>query len=400
MEEKKPIENDINQFGIQDIIVDLFNSLSAVRELSELNYHAVTEKELIKNALSALIHNQDMERCSFFLLDEQDNLVNVTGLSSSDAMTNSEQDYRARQFKIGEGIIGMAAKSGKLQNCQNCLEDKNFTTNEQQDKSLLPGSIISVPVFAADQSLIGILNISHPQAYYFSEWHIRLLEIYKNMLGQMITNFRLFRTMEKQISKRTEKLENAMNDLQNLKNHYQSISMIDHLTGLYNRRYFFDYIEKSLSKNKRYGQSLCVLMMDLDHFKNVNDNHGHGFGDKVLINVSKALKKHVRDSDILVRYGGEEFIIIFTNIDANEGENFAERIRKTIEAIYWKEKKDFIQTISIGLFYLNKSYPSKQSEQQINIDKLIMYADTALYRAKKNGRNRVVTFTHDMLHDN
>ncbi len=385
-----------NEVVLHDFIVDLFNSLSAVKELSEVDSNAESEKEVIKNALGALIQNQDMEKCSFFILDEHRCLVNLTGLGIADSTSDAQVKYKPLQFQIGEGVIGAAAKTGELQHCQNCKKDERFTLDMSQDESLLPGSIISVPIFAAGNELIGVLNISHPEAYHFSEWHIRLLNIYKNMLGQLISNFRLFQHMEEQIAKRTVKLENALTDLQTLKEHYQSISMIDQLTGLYNRRYFYDQVELALAQTKRYGQPLCILMLDLDHFKSVNDQYGHGFGDAVLAKVSSALKQEVRDTDILVRFGGEEFVIIFNNTNCNNGQLFAERIRATIGSLVWDEKQGFIQTVSIGLHCLNSAGCNIDSASQLYIDQLIHYADTALYLAKVQGRNKVILFTEEM----
>jgi diguanylate cyclase (GGDEF)-like protein len=382
--------------GLQDIFIDLLNSLSAVRDLSELDCQTSNEKELIKNALTVLIQNQDMERCSFFLLNEQHLLVNLAGLSSAELVHESQKDYKPLQFKIGEGVIGMAAETGELQNCQNCQEDDRFTSDLQRDNRLLPGSIISVPIFVGDNELIGVLNISHPEAYYFTEWHIRMLSIYKNMLGQLITNYRLFQQMEEQISKRTIKLEQALTDLQILKEHYESMSMLDQLTGLYNRRYFYDQVELAIANTKRYGQELCLLILDLDKFKVVNDLYGHGFGDEVLRKVSLSLQQVVRETDILVRFGGEEFIVIFTNTTCRNGNIFAERIRKNIELLQW-EKDGFVQTVSIGLYCFDSNCSATDDGIITSVDNLIHYADIALYQAKEQGRNKVVSFTKDML---
>jgi len=377
--------------GAQSIIIDLLNSLSAIKELSELNYQAKNEKDLIKKALATLVQNQDMERSSFFLLDEEGYLVNLAGLSNSDSSSQkTPSSYKPLRFEMGEGVIGVAAQTGELQNCQNCLNDQRFLEKIKQEKTLLTGSIISVPVFTAENELLGVLNISHPQANYFSDWHIRLLEIYKNMLSQLITNFRLFRDMESLITIRTKKLETALVDNKKLQEHYKEMSMIDSLTGLYNRRYFFDQVGFAVANSKRYGHSLCLLMLDLDHFKQANDTYGHGFGDKVLKAVSKALQDQVRDTDILARYGGEEFVAIFTNTDCENGFTFSERVRSQIESLTWDDKKDYIQTVSIGLYFLDAKH--NLSNEVINIDNLISYADTALYAAKEQGRNKIVIY--------
>jgi len=387
-----------NEFGAQSIIIELLNSLSAIKELSSINYQAENEKELIKKALSTLVDNQDMERTSFFLLDKQGYLVNLTGLSNNESSHSIKSgEYKPLQFEMGEGVIGVAAQTGEIQHCKNCLEDKRFLEKIKKDKCILTGSIISVPVFTADNELLGVLNISHPQSNYFSDWHIRLLEIYKNMLAQLISNFRMFRDMESQISTRTEKLESTLVDIKKLQEHYKEMSMIDSLTGLYNRRYFFDQVGFAVANSKRYGHSLCLLMLDLDHFKEANDVYGHNFGDIVLKKVAKTLQQQVRDTDILARYGGEEFVVIYTNTDRQNGYTFSERIRTQIEALTWGDKKDYSQTVSIGLYFLDAKH--NLSNEVINIDNLINYADIALYEAKKQGRNRIVMFDGSIQQD-
>jgi len=392
------MKNDLfvgDEFGAQSIIIDLLNSLSAIKELSNINYQAENEKELIKKALFTLVENQDMERTSFFLLDEQGYLVNLTGLSNNESFYSiKEGEYKPLRFEIGEGVIGVAAHTGEIQHCKNCLDDKRFLEKIKTDKCILTGSIVSVPVFTSGNELLGVLNISHSQSNYFSDWHIRLLEIYKNMLAQLITNFRMIKDMESQISTRTEKLESTLVDIKQLQEHYKEISMIDSLTGLYNRRYFFDQVGFAIANSKRYGHSLCLLMLDLDHFKEANDNYGHNFGDIVLNKVAKTLQQQVRDTDILARYGGEEFVVIYTNTDRQNGYTFSERIRDQIEALTWSDRKGYSQTVSIGLYFLDAK--NNLSNEVINIDNIINHADMALYEAKKQGRNRIIMFDESM----
>ncbi|NOT10530.1 MAG: sensor domain-containing diguanylate cyclase [Methylococcaceae bacterium] len=383
------ISETINRSKIPDIIVDLLGSLSAIKELSELNSQSGNEKELIFKALSVLIQNQDMERCSFFILDKENYLVNLTGLSIKEHLGGDKAAQSSLKFKIGEGIIGLAAKTGTLQHCNDCNQDPRFSNHISQTNALLPGSIISVPVMAANE-LLGVLNISHPEANYFSEWHIRLLLIYKNMMGELITNYRLLQQMEEQIAVRTKKLEAALEDINQLKEHFESMSMLDELTGLYNRRYFYVQIESILARTKRHGQSVCILVFDLDHFKKINDAYGHGLGDIVLKDVSNSVREEIRESDILVRFGGEEFVIIFTDTDSDMGQAFAERIRTKIASLSWQAKGDEIHiTASIGVHCV---IADTLSQDDIDIDSLIGFADHALYTAKASGRNKTVLF--------
>jgi len=387
--QQNKLEENRNQFNIQDIIVDFVSSLSAVKELSELNHQAGNEKELVFKALSILIQNQDMERCSFFMLDEQQNLVNLTGLSSREFSGTKRINRTPLKFKIGKGIIGQAAKTGKIQHCKNCKEDSRFLNNLSQVNDILPGSVISVPVSGVN-GLIGVLNISHPDANYFSEWHIRLLQIYKNMLAELIINYRLPRQIEAQVAVRTTMLEAALENMNQLKKYHESMSMLDELTGLYNRRYFYIQIEAALARSKRYKQPLCLLILDLDYFKGINDTYGHGFGDIVLKDVASSLKEEIRESDILARFGGEEFVIAFTDIDRKKGKLFAERIRKRIASLGWKVQGQEVKiTTSIGVHCLVED---ALEQDNFDIDALLNNADQALYAAKAGGRNRVVFF--------
>lgn len=376
--------------GMQDLIIDLVNALSAVKSLSEISCEIADEKTLIRQALSGLLRNQDMERCSFFIVDSEETLINVTGLSIVE-LPNPEHDWATRpmQFRLGEGIIGRAAGTRTMQYCENCLDDERFT--KVADQAYTPGSIVCAPVCTLNNVLIGVLNVSHPQPHFFTDWHMRLLEVYANVLGQLITNRRLFQQMEMQIAARTAELERLVNETRQLKDHYAKLSMHDQLTGLHNRRYFYDQVELALAQHQRYSYPFCLLVMDIDHFKSINDIHGHVFGDQVLITVADTLKSQVRSTDILVRFGGEEFVIIFTNTSCDNGRAFAERIRAQIKALAWQVDDENVQiSLSIGLYCVNPG--GAKVNPQLDIDEIIHRADTALYDAKAKGRDRVEVF--------
>jgi diguanylate cyclase (GGDEF)-like protein len=398
---------DLPDEGLANVFVDLLSALSSIKELSEIGCQQEDEESLIKHALEALVHNQDMERCSFFKLVEDDRLVNVTGLSYLETIDDEEYETPARpqEFRVGEGLIGLAAKTRTLQHCHNSASDERFSHESNSDNSRLPGSIISVPVFVANLELVGVLNVSHPEPYFFTEWHIRLLEVYKNIFGQLISNFRLIRKMETKIQIRTAKLQRAYEDIKTLKEYYQNIAVLDVLTGLYNRRYFYDQMKVALANFQRYQQPLCVLLLDVDYFKRINDRYGHDAGDNVLVALSDVLRREVRANDILVRFGGEEFVIVFTNTSCENGVIFAERIRKSIaQTVIGHDGHKISVTVSIGLFCLDKSCQLDCGDEnplggsQVGyIDSIIKYADMALYKAKAQGRNQVVQFCQSFL---
>ena len=385
--------------GMENILIDLLDALSAVKELSEINCMAENEEQLIRHALDALVRNQDMERCSFFKLMADGRLVNVTGLSYEETMEDEELSVSPQQFKIGEGIIGLAAKTRALQHCHNSEMDERIVKPDEKHPPKPPGSIISVPVFAANLELIGVLNVSHPEPYFFTDWHVRLLEIYKNILGQLISNFRLFQQMDELINAKTAKLKQAYEDINVLKEHYKNLSLQDQLTGLFNRRYFYNQIETVMGSYVRYGQPMCVLILDIDHFKQVNDSYGHNCGDLILKDIAACLQREVRNCDILARFGGEEFVIIFTNTSCQNGLLFAERIRQKITELKWHKGLDTVSTtISIGMVCLSRD--EYDGDNIPDIDRIIHYADIALYKAKEQGRNCVVRFSQKMLSTN
>jgi len=160
----------------------------------------------------------------------------------------------------------------------------------------------------------------------------------------------------------------------------QSLSRTDHLTGLFNRGYWELRLIQEFKRYDRYDQPSTLIMMDIDHFKKVNDKYGHTVGDDVIRQVSRAIKEQVRDLDIAGRYGGEEFGIILTNTDSEGAAIFAERLRSTIEKmVVYSEGQQVRFTISQGICQLTESTVDHRA--------WIEKADHALYQSKESGRN-------------
>lgn len=162
------------------------------------------------------------------------------------------------------------------------------------------------------------------------------------------------------------------------------LASTDSMTKLYNRRYFTEISEKILDISKREKKNLSILMIDIDRFKRVNDTYGHQFGDEVLITLSRLLVEHQRKSDIVCRYGGEEFVILLPNTSLKNAATLAEKIRILIESLTMEapENKDFKFTVSIGVAEID-------IENETNIELALKRADDALYVAKNSGRNRI-----------
>ena len=166
-------------------------------------------------------------------------------------------------------------------------------------------------------------------------------------------------------------------------------SHLDTLTGVNNRRFLEQRIGEEIDRSQRNDEPLSCLFLDIDHFKSINDNHGHQAGDLVLSLVAGMIKKQLRSNDVLARYGGEEFVALLSNIGEAKAEDIAERIReRTKDLPITYAENDIHVAISIGLSVYSPSHSPAISTKDIAVQ-LIHSADTALYSAKKNGRDRV-----------
>jgi diguanylate cyclase (GGDEF)-like protein len=175
-----------------------------------------------------------------------------------------------------------------------------------------------------------------------------------------------------------DQLRRSRAELQERNHELERLSVTDLLTGLYNRRYLLDAFEKEILRTDRNGRPFCVMMIDVDHFKQLNDTYGHLAGDKVLAGVGKAITAATRDVDVSSRYAGEEFLVLLPECDLEQGMMAAERIRTALA----KETFDGgAVTMSIGV----AEFPTHGDTTAA----VIAAADTALYDAKHSGRDQV-----------
>lgn len=178
------------------------------------------------------------------------------------------------------------------------------------------------------------------------------------------------------------RIKSLQDELRMAKNELQELAVRDYLTGCYNRRYFTEILQMETKKAVRYDQTFACVMVDADRFKVLNDTYGHLAGDIVLKGIADALRYNLRDSDIIARYGGEEFVLLLPNIPNEiELKLICERIRTLIEhKTFFFEGKELQVTISVGAgLFSGKDIPGPEQ--------LISLVDSALYRAKREGRN-------------
>ncbi len=180
-------------------------------------------------------------------------------------------------------------------------------------------------------------------------------------------------------------IENSLNQ-----ERFKHLSLVDLLTRVRNRRYFFQTLSKEIARSSRSHNPLSCLFIDIDHFKQVNDERGHLIGDKALRQVAKSIQPLLRPSDVLARFGGEEFTVLLTNTELKQAQTIAERIRGHIATIDIEDDNShcFKVTISVGVSNWD---PEKGELRDVNYiqNQLIQNADKAVYQAKNDGRNCV-----------
>jgi diguanylate cyclase (GGDEF)-like protein len=162
----------------------------------------------------------------------------------------------------------------------------------------------------------------------------------------------------------------------------QELAITDSLTKVNNRRRFFDLAEQEFERSRRYNRPLSLIMLDIDHFKRVNDTYGHAAGDTVLEQLAQLCQKSLREVDVFARYGGEEFVILLPETTSIEAQLTAERIRQLVARTPIEITGDSLTiTISFGIVELDKDCK--------NVEELLDRSDQAMYASKRNGRNRV-----------
>jgi diguanylate cyclase (GGDEF)-like protein len=183
------------------------------------------------------------------------------------------------------------------------------------------------------------------------------------------------KALQDELSQKNSQLEELLQEVKKL-------AIMDHLTTLYNRRYFETVLTREFKKLLRYGFSLSCIMLDIDHFKKINDDYGHRAGDSVLKELSEILMQSVRDVDTVARWGGEEFIVLLPQSSKEDAQHVASRILKTVAGHKFSNVPESQITVSIGL-------ANAHDQSMDSAEKIVNAADSAMYNAKSKGRNRI-----------
>jgi diguanylate cyclase (GGDEF)-like protein len=332
IESEKQFENEKQKRMFEETLREVTRAITSTLDL----------KEVLGNILHAMAQFIDFDRSAVLLCEGNDFVIKANDgydaarLPEGMAVDVDRDEFVSRVRSRREAVIGNTLKTCFL---------------EDRDGERVP---VGVPIIYQGD-LLGIIVMNCRNEAISDE----LLFTLAGQAGVAIQNARLFERI------------NAM-------------ATTDGLTGLNNRRHFFELADREFVRYKRYGAPLSVFMIDVDHFKRINDTYGHTAGDQVLKHLARILTEQVRDSDIVGRYGGEEFAVILPETKLSTAIDIAERVRLAVEsnAAPTEESGDIKYTLSIGVSTFTRNVQT--------VGTVFETADRGLYEAKTMGRNRVV----------
>jgi diguanylate cyclase (GGDEF)-like protein/PAS domain S-box-containing protein len=344
------------------------------RKLAELAAtHHAHELSALYKATAALLATLDLETLLSQILDAAISAIPVakkgmlyliardTGQLEMRAILGyKETDPRIQRFTIlkGKSYVVRAIKERRPLLIHDYQTDPTFQSASERNSKTSPVRSVIVAPLILESHAIGALSLESSSKAAFTEADLRLVISFAATATAAIRNAQLHAEVQKQ-------------------------AITDGLTGTYNRRGFLDLGLREVERANRFGRTLAAIMMDIDHFKDVNDQFGHGAGDQVLQVVSQILVDNVRKVDILGRYGGDEFAVLLPEIDMFAATGVAERLRQVIaDTAIQSEKNGPIRiTASLGVARLSTTIK--------DLEGLLQNADRAMYHAKSTGRNRV-----------
>jgi len=283
--------------------------------------------------------------------------IGILDYANREVVIQAEAGHSAQglnqRIKLGEGYVGQVVMSGNMQHLENIASD----SERQRCRTILPDacSLVALPVIYADQ-MLGVLNVESRKPQAFSREEVLLLRTLADQIASALHNAFVFQKAKEQ-------------------------AITDGLTGVKTHRFFMEALNAEWRRATRVGRSFSLLLLDLDKFKFVNDYYGHLEGDTLLQRVGRLLEHNCRRSDVVARYGGDEFVVLMPETNAEQGLTLAEKLRVWLaNDPLLREKKI---TASLGL----ATFPTHASTPQ----ELIQISDASMYLAKHQGGNSVVS---------
>lgn len=325
--------------------MDLDRLPAALFEIGKLIGSDLDPGVLLSRIAELICELIDAKACSVMLLD-----ADRKRLLAKAAYGLRTERMHTLSFAVGEGVAGWVVEQGEPALIADVAGDPRFVMLPANQTPI--ASMLCVPLLARGER-VGVVTATSERADAFTQGHLDLVRFISTTIALDIENVRLHR-----------------------------VAVTDPLTGAYNREFLMQRLPQEIEAAIERDRSLSVAMVDVDHFKAVNDQYGHGVGDAVLSEVARRLRSAIRTGDVLVRYGGEEFLVVLPKADAGRAWEVGERMRQRVSerAFDIGDGMALILRISVGIaqWRTGESMPN-----------LIERADAALYDAKDRGRNRV-----------
>ena len=349
----RAVENERMVASIERTRFEVGRFYEASRQLNGV----LTPEEVYEVALESVSQIAAYDFAAITLYEEDSDRHRVVCVDGDGATTDG--DWEEVAFDSNRGLVSMVVNNRHYLPVGGQLRDRRTTVvTPEQDFSKLH-SLLVLPLIVQDQA-VGTMIIGHREAGEFPTQRREMLEVVANQVAVTMQNARLYARMEE-------------------------MAKFDALTGLANRRSFQTQLEQAMARHKRAGRTFGLVLIDIDHFKAVNDTYGHPVGDEVLRQVGATFSEQMREIDVPARYGGEEFVLILEDTDLEGSRQVADRLRVAISELEFPTDKGLLQcTISLGIAL----GPWDSDEPHTLVD----LADQALYHSKENGRNQVSVY--------
>lgn len=354
--------------------IDLYSIL----KFSQIMAKEIVYEDLLRKLLYILLENAGAERVVIINFNQDERVVvaeNSTGKDFRIAIVNDVEDYVGLPLKI----LRYAYNGKKIVRLDSAYISSLFS-DDIYIQTHMARSILCLPLMSKGD-MIGLIYMENNLAEgVFSSERTEFLSLLSSQVAISIENAMVYRHLEELVEQRTNDLAMKNEELQLLNERLRESAIKDGLTGLYNRRKLDEVLAQAYQESKDHQSTLAVILIDLDHFKQVNDVYGHLVGDQVLIDVAQVFRDHIGVLDTVGRWGGEEFLIICPGQSIESVRMLGETLRQAIEEYSFEPVLD--QTASFGIALLCEDEAIKD---------LLKRADDCLYQAKGHGRNKLVS---------
>ena len=363
--------------------------ISAMIRMSTLGKKERDIDTLCRDIVIIFSKELDFDNCSIMLKDEEGKkLVLIAGSGKGDKYKKGKAWKTGMTLEAGVGVAGTAFVTGRPIFVADVSADDKYL---KMDNDVRVTSVLAVPIKAEDE-IIGVINFSHPLYNEGYDDHMEnLMVLLSGFVGQVITLSKLYNSLSNWNDALKEEVDKKTTELMRKNRQLRKIALIDPLTGIFNRRFFFKRLEEEFLRSERYEVQFSLLFIDIDNLKPINDTYGHMVGDRVIKTLAKMLKQIGRQGDMACRLGGDEFGYVLLEADVEGAYNFALRLQEQFVRHHFKGLKNN-PTISVGV--ANTKHAKFKDHKD-----LYRGADSALYAAKLI-KNAVRIYSNNMNHKN